>query len=231
MTERPLEGEEARERVREAYRDYATDDRKRRAWDAHNPGNVILRDEVLQRILEETAAQRAAGAEVLDVGCGAGWWLAQLEQAGVPAARLHGVDLITARVEQARANVPGAQIGVADATALPFADARFGVVLLLTTLSSAGDPAHGRSLLMEARRVLAPGGVLIVYEPRWPNPRNRHTYRVARSELRARDGDEVSHEPITLVPLISRRLGERGRPLARVHALRSHRLTIIRASR
>ena len=223
--------QEARERVRDAYRQYATDERKRRAWDARNPGNVILRAEVLQRILEETAHQRAADADVLDVGCGAGWWLAQLGRAGVRAQRLHGVDLIEERVARARSLVPGAQMHVADATALPFEDARFGVVLLLTTLSSAGVPARRRDLLAQARRVLAPGGVLIVYEPRWPNPRNRHTQRVARRELRTRDGDVVRHEAITLLPLISRRLGERGRALARIHALRSHRLTVIRAPR
>jgi SAM-dependent methyltransferase len=226
-----LEEAAARERVRDAYRAYATDDGKRRAWDARNPGNVILRAEVLERILAETADQRAAGADVLDVGCGGGWWLAQLAGAGVPAQRLHGVDLIAERVERARSSVPGALVELADATALPFEDARFGVVLLLTTLSSAGGPARRRALLMDARRVLAPGGVLIVYEPRWPNPRNRHTHRVARRELRTHASDEVSHEAITLLPPVARRLGERGRPLARVRALRSHRLTVIRAPR
>jgi len=223
--------QQARERVRDAYREYATDDRKRRAWDARNPGNVILRAEVLQRILEETTDQRAAGADVLDVGCGAGWWLAQLARAGVPAKRLHGVDLIEERVARARRTLPGAHVQVADATALPFADARFGIVLLLTTLSSAGGRARRRELFTQARRVLAPGGVLIVYEPRWPNPRNRHTQRIARRELRTREGDAERHEAITLLPLISRRLGERGRALARIHALRSHRLTVIRAPR
>lgn len=229
MSARPED--EARERVRDAYRAYATDDRKRRAWDARNPGNVIMRAEVLERILEESAAQRAADAQVLDVGCGAGWWLAQLALAGVPAQRLHGVDLIAERIERARLAVPGARVEVADATALPFEDGRFGVVLLLTTLSSAGGPARSRELLMDARRVLAPGGVLIVYEPRLPNPRNPRTHRIARRALRTRAGDEVRHEAITLLPPIARRLGERGRRLARVRALRSHRLTVIRAPR
>ena len=157
MNERPAEEARERERVRDAYRAYATDDRKRRAWDARNPGNVILRAEVLERILAETADQRAAGADVLDVGCGGGWWLAQLARAGVPAQRLHGVDLIAERVERVRSSVPGARVEVADAAALPFGDARFGVVLLLTTLSSAGGPARRRALLVDARRVLAPG--------------------------------------------------------------------------
>ena len=220
--------DDARQRVRHAYRDYAVDPRKRRAWDAANAGNSIMRAEVLERILQETIVQRAAGARVVDIGCGAGWWLAELARAGVSPQRLHGVDLIAERVERARRLVPGAQVEVADATALPFEDERFGIVLLLTTLSSAGGPARRRALLLEARRVLAPGGVLIVYEPRWPNPRNRHTNRIARCELRPRDGDLICHEPITILPLIGRHLGERARSLTRLRVLRSHRLTIIR---
>jgi len=79
--------------------------------------------------------------------------------------------------------------------------------------------------------VLAPGGALVVYEPRLPNPRNPRTRRVARRALATRAGDDVHHEAITLLPPISRRLGERGRRLARWRALRSHRLTTIRAPR
>ena len=221
---------DARQRVRNAYRDYAVDQRKGRAWDAANAGNSIMRAEVLERILQETTVQRAAAAEVLDIGCGAGWWLLQLARADVSPQRLHGVDLIAERVERARGLVPAAQVDVADATALPFEAGRFGIVLLLTTLSSAGGPARRRALLLEARRVLAPGGVLIVYEPRWPNPGNRHTNRIARRELRPCEGDLVWHEPITVLPLIARRLGERVRPLTRLRVLRSHRLTIIRGS-
>lgn len=168
---------------------------------------------------------------MLDVGCGGGWWLAQLAAAGVPGELLHGVDLVEARVDRARrALAPEAGVEVADATALAFEDGRFGVVLLLTTLSSAGGAARSSDILREARRVLAPGGVLVVYEPRIANPRNRHTRRIARRELHGRSGDVVTHESITLLPAISRRLGRRARPLGWVPLLRSHRLTIIRAA-
>ena len=229
LYERLEEGE--RERVRRDYGDYAGNRRKRRAWDARNPGNAIQRDEVLERVLERTGPQRTSGGQVLDIGCGGGWWLAQLARAGLPAERLHGIDLIAARVERARRAVPGAQVDVGDATSLPFADESFDLVLLLTTLSSAGSDVRVRRVMLEARRVLAPGGAIVVYEPRLPNPRNPNTRLIARRALLTRDDDEVRHEAITLLPAIGRRLGERGRLLSRVHPLRSHRLTIIRATR
>lgn len=218
-----------RERVRAAYRGYAADAAKRRAWAAANPGNALARDELLARILELTGPQRERGDALLDIGCGGGWWLERLHAAGVGAGRLAGVDLIAARVERARRRVPGARIAVADATELPFADACFGIVLLLTTLSSAGSAGRARRMLQEARRVLAPGGALVVYEPRLPSPRNRQTRRVTRRSLATRPGDEVSHEAITLLPAIGRRIGARNGRLARVAPLRSHRLTVVRA--
>ncbi len=215
-------------RLGRTYRSYAGDPRKRRAWAADNPGNARLRGELLARVLDVTRAQRERGEAVLDVGCGGGWWLERLAAAGVDGALLAGVDLIPERVERARARVPAARIDVADAARLPFADARFGVVLALTALSSAGSRARARRMLDEARRVLAPGGVLLVYEPRLPT-RNRDTHRVTRRALATRPGDEVAHEAITLLPPLARRLGGRGGRLARASLLRSHRLTVVRA--
>lgn len=220
-----------RERVRGDYRAYAGSVRKRRAWNASNPGNAIQRDELLERILEQSQLQRSRGGRVLDIGCGGGWWLAQLARAGVPAERLHGIDLIASRVDRARQAVPGARVEVGDATSLPFGDASFDVVLLLTMLSSAGSDARVRRVMLEARRVLAPSGAILVYEARVPNPGNSRTRLIGRRALLTRNDDDVRHEAITLLPAIGRRLGTRGRPLARVHALRSHRLTTIRAAR
>jgi hypothetical protein len=82
--------------------------------------------------------------------------------------------------------------------------------------------------LEEARRVLAPGGTLLVYEPRIPNPLNRRTRHIRRDELARLGGTRF--ESITLLPGLARRLGpvtERVYPtLARITVLRSHRLAV-----
>src|SRR4051812_27970913 len=70
------------------------------------------------------AASVDAGQRVLDVGCGPGALTADL--AGmVGADQVAAVDPTEPFVEQCRANVPGADVRVAPAEAIPFEDASF----------------------------------------------------------------------------------------------------------
>lgn len=148
-----------------------------------------------------------------------------MAERGVPAARLHGVDLIDERVRAARAAVPRAAIDVGDVTALPYPDRTFELVLLLTVLSSLPDRAAVRDALGEVRRVLAPGGVAVVYEPRLPTP-NRATARIRSREVAAGVGPSRQLETLTLAPPLARRLGARTDRLyprlARAPLLRTH---------
>jgi|YNPNPStandDraft_1061719.scaffolds.fasta_scaffold16118_3 SAM-dependent methyltransferase len=92
---------------------------------------------------------------MLDIGCGPGWLVAE-HPAG---AWVVGLDL-DLRFAQARPVVMG------DARRLPFADRTFAVVTLLDVLEQAHvDPP---STLAEARRVMAPGGCLLVRVPAHP---------------------------------------------------------------
>ena len=168
----------------------------------------------------------AGEAPVLDVGCGGGWLLEEISASGVKAARLHGVDLLEPRVEVARRRVAGAEIRRADAAELPFEDGRFELVLMLTALSSMG-PRTMRAALAEARRVLAPGGRALVYEPRFANPFNRATERVSMEDLEHGLGPATKVVHLTGMPPVARRLGRSAprlyAPLSR--ALPTHRLT------
>jgi SAM-dependent methyltransferase len=225
---RRLEGAE-QDRLRDVYATYGASPGRQRRWSASNAGNALIREQLLDRVLELTGTQRAAGAQVLDIGCGRGWWLGRLADSGVDPVLLHGVDLIADRVDATARRVPGATVLHADAAGLPFEDARFGVVLMFTTLSSAVARGRRERALAEARRVLAPGGLLLVYEPRLPNPRNRHTRRVPRGELDRVPGASVVHESLTLLPALARAAGRRGRSLHALPALHTHRLSIITA--
>ncbi len=95
-------------------------------------------------------------AQVLDLGTGTGK-AAQLVAARFPDAEVAGVDLSPAMVEQARRLLPpglGARVRfeVADASALPFPDAAFDLVVLLNMIP----------FFSEVARVTAPGGAVIV---------------------------------------------------------------------
>lgn len=102
-----------------------------------------------------------AGARVLDVGCGPGWfWKACTHLPDDMALTLldqsaHMVDAATARL--AHLNIAGSV--VADAVTLPFPDQCFDVVTAMHMLYHMPDPGQ---TLDEIHRVLVPGGRCIV---------------------------------------------------------------------
>ena len=161
---------------------------------------------------------------MLDAGCGTGWWLERLAAGGVPPERLYGVDLLGDRAAAAARRVPGATVLTADATSLPFDDARFTAVTLFVVLSSLPNAEAVGAVLEEARRVLAPGRPLLIWEPRIPSA-NRGTRWIRRGELVRSLGQLDADEALTVLPPLARRLGGRTAALyPRLAALRTHRL-------
>jgi ubiquinone/menaquinone biosynthesis C-methylase UbiE len=220
--------------VNRVYSKYGRSRRKRRAWAADNPGNAAIRAEVFAHLLRLAGPEFSGTGAILDDGCGTGWWLRSLVEAGVEPGRLHGIDLQPGRVTAAREAAPGAEIQVGDARNLRLPDESFTVVLQLTLLSSLGSHRAMREALGEGMRVLAPGGLLLVYEPRVPNPLNRNTILLRDEDLDAAGLTPRQQVSLTVVPALARRLGrrtqERYERLARLPFLRTHRLVAYRAS-
>lgn len=100
-------------------------------------------------------ASRFGGA--LDVGCGAGLSTAPLRSI---AERVFGIDPVETMLKWAPSVVPGAAFAAARAEALPFSRAAVDIVTAAGSLNNADVEQFFR----EARRVLAPGGHLIVYD-------------------------------------------------------------------
>jgi ubiquinone/menaquinone biosynthesis C-methylase UbiE len=210
-----------RRRVEAVYADYAADPAKRRAWDAENPGNKAIRDEVAGAVLPLLPRDGI----VADLGCGGGWWLARLAAAGVPASRLLGVELLEQRVAAARRRVPGLEVRQGDVRELPLADDSVAAATLFTVLSSLASDEDRRRAMSEARRVVLPGGPIIVWEPRLPTG-NPETAHVSRALLRSAF-DDVAFQSITVLPPVARRVSVRTYArLARIPLLRGHRLVI-----
>jgi SAM-dependent methyltransferase len=215
------------ERIARVYAGYGSDRRRRRAWEAHNPGNVAIREELAQAVLELVPDAISGGGMLLDAGCGTGWWLERLLAEGVAPQRLTGVELLPERARAAAVRVAGASIEQGDLRRLPLPDGSCSLVTLFTVLSSMGSRAEARAALIEARRVLAPAGAVVIWEPRWPTF-NRHTRLIGLAELRVVLGARLTVRTITLAPPLARRAGRLYEPLARVRALRSHRLVLAR---
>jgi ubiquinone/menaquinone biosynthesis C-methylase UbiE len=183
-----------------------------------NPAQLFIQQSIeraLPRMLRESGVLPLAGRRVLDVGCGYGSWLADLETLGAERERLAGIDLFAERVEQARARLPGADIRQGDAAELPFEKASFDLVLQSMMFSSILDPSVQRRAAAEMSRVLAPGGVILWYDFFVDNPRNPNVRGVSRRELQELfPGFSVRWRRVTLAPPLARALVPRLRPLA-----------------
>jgi SAM-dependent methyltransferase len=107
-------------------------------------------------------ADAQPGERVLDLGCGAGRFVAALRDHGADAV---GVDLAEGALERARRNVPGAEF-LATTGELP--DSSVDLVWCSEVLEHVPDTA---GLLSEARRVLRTGGRLLITTPSHDLPR------------------------------------------------------------
>lgn len=96
--------------------------------------------------------------DVLDAGCGTGRMSHYLTERG---CRVHGVDVSAGMIAMARRDHADIDTRVASITKLPFADARFDGILYWYSVIHVAD-ADVAAAFREARRVLRPGGVVLV---------------------------------------------------------------------
>jgi len=159
--------------------------------------------ELLSRRLAEALAVAgiAEGMAILDIGCGRGEVLLRTASLG---ARAFGIDYARVAVHLSRRitmTAPGEPIGVYQASALllPFQSETFDRVLMLDIVEHL-YPAELAIALAEARRVLRPGGRLIVHTA--PNAwYDRYAYPVVRGVRRLLgQGKAYPRDPRALIP-------------------------------
>jgi arsenite methyltransferase len=120
-------------------------------------------------VIEQRRAIRAAlglqpGERVLDIGSGPGLLAAEMAQEVGAGGHVTGVDPSESMLAIARRRAAAAEFRAADALALPFADASFDVAVSTQVYEYVADVG---AALAEARRVLKPGGRLLILDTDW----------------------------------------------------------------
>jgi SAM-dependent methyltransferase len=168
-------------------------------------------------------AEVRRGDRALDLGCGDGRFTAELARAG---AAVVGVEVAQSAVDRARAREPDLDFRLAPVGGpLGFEDGSFDLVWASEVIEHIADTARW---LSEVRRVLAPGGRLLLTTPshgrirvalagveRFSEPLGDHLHLYTRSSLRTVLEEfgfgEVSVRAIGGPPLLKRLLLARGR--------------------
>lgn len=166
---------------REMFNDLAGE-RADYAVSGWSPQGLSLRMEAYLKVLP--SFNLPPEARVLDLGCGAGAYSRVLAESGL---RVVGVDYAWRVAVQARQRVTTAPVEFlsADATCLPFADARFDHVVCVGLFQSL---QRHQSAMAEISRVLKPGGTLCLMTLNRRNLKNRLDRRLGREEIIMVDG-------------------------------------------
>jgi arsenite methyltransferase len=129
----------------------------------YRKGEVVRR----RQLAREALAARP-GEQLLDVGCGPGFTVAELLDDVGPRGRVVGVDVSAPMLAVAAHRCAGTgdvTFLEGDATALPVDDGVFDGVICMQVLEYVADLA---AALAEMKRALRPGGRVVVWDIDWP---------------------------------------------------------------
>jgi arsenite methyltransferase len=158
-----------------------------------------LRDAVRRRRLVREALAARRGERILDVGCGPGFYCAELIEEVGPEGSIVGIDTSPQMLSLARRRCPGAELHEGDATALPVEDGRLDAALSVQVLEYVEDAT---AALVELYRALRPGGRVLVWDVDWATVSWHSADPVRMDRVLAAWDEHLAHPslPRTLVP-------------------------------
>ena len=152
------------------------------------------RDVQRRRQLVQGALGAQAGERILDVGCGPGFYAAELLDQVGPQGTVVGVDgsaQMLAVAARRCEGYPNVAFHEGDATSLPVADESFDAALCVQVLEYVAKPGVA---LAEMHRALRPGGRLVVWDVDWATV-SWHSTDPARMARALRAWDEHLTDP------------------------------------
>lgn len=119
------------------------------------------RRQLVRQLLNQSLGSKK-NPSVLDIGCGTGETISFIKSL-YPKSQVFGLDTSPLAVDYAKAR--GHQVIVGNALKLPYKDNTFDAVLLLDVIEHIKDD---QGVLIEAKRILKPDGVVILTAPGLP---------------------------------------------------------------
>lgn len=140
-----------------------------------------IADAARRRRIVRDALTAAPRERIVDVGCGPGFYCAELAVEVGPAGSVLGVDTSPPMLELAAlrcASHTNVELRAGDAASLPIDDASFDAALCVQVLEYVPDPT---AALAEMHRALRPGGRILVWDIDWATV-SLHAEDPARTE-------------------------------------------------
>jgi ubiquinone/menaquinone biosynthesis C-methylase UbiE len=193
------------ERIKKAY--------KRRSsihqYSFSDPAYLLAAQEREKKFLRMLSARDYSSFDnikILEVGCGTGTWLRDFVRWGARPENIWGVDLLPARIAEARELCPaGVTLKCQDSTNLGVADSSFDLVLQSTVFTSILNLDMKRLLAREMVRVVREQGIIVWYDFHVNNPGNPDVRGISRKEItQLFPNCNISLQKLTLAPPIGR---------------------------
>jgi len=159
-------------------------------------------DALRRRHLVRAALGASAGERILDVGCGPGFYCAELLDEVGSDGKVVGLDSSPQMLDLAARRCEGhdnVEFREADATSLALEDADFDGAVCVQVLEYVPDVSAG---LAELHRVLRPGGRLVVWDVDWATVSWRSADRARMDRVLVAWDEHLAHPslPRTLAP-------------------------------
>jgi SAM-dependent methyltransferase len=145
----------------DGWNDDLTDLHERAAGDAH-PIDLASRQDALAQVRTYVPS---SSATILEVGCSSGYLLHDLRRT-FPEATLLGADVVSGPLQRLARELPEVPLFRFDLVTCPLPSESIDAVVMLNVLEHIADDAGA---LRQVRRILKPGGVVVIEVPAGPH--------------------------------------------------------------
>jgi 2-polyprenyl-3-methyl-5-hydroxy-6-metoxy-1,4-benzoquinol methylase len=207
---------------------------KRANAPAVNEGNSSF----IRCVVEEREARYAkllgekfsdlSSLRVMEVGAGQGGNLQFFHRLGIPWENIYANELMEDRGEKLKRDYPSVHAEIGNALELGYKD-HFDVVFQSTVFTSILDAGFKQKLAAKMMDMVKPGGIVLWYDFRFDNPRNKDVKGIKKEEIHALfPGRRIETQLVTLAPPIGRRIGSMYKLVNSLFPfLRSHIIAVI----